>query len=263
MISARLNGGLGNQMFQIATAYVLALNNNDTCAFDFNVFPMGQGNGAASYRNSIYKKLNDIPYMRHISNLYKETDYCYKPIPYSKDMLLIGSFSGEKYIGNRRREILDLFLDRDIVSNLKKGFGAILNNSVSLHVRRGDYLDIPDVYLQLDRSYYNKALRIIKSKTQVDNVLVFSDDIKWCKENLNIPNVYYSECMLDYGDMYLMSLCSHNIMANSSFSWWGSYLNRNPRKIVVAPEKWFVTEGVSLGRPNDAEHLFCTNWIKI
>jgi hypothetical protein len=263
MISSKLNGGLGNVLFQIAAAYTLALNHNDTCAFDFSSSPVYQGNTYKTYRNNIFKKLKDLPAKWRPDCIYKEKGCLYRPIPYNKSLMLMGYFSGDKYIGNRRKEVLDLFLDRGILDNLKYGFNGILSNSVSLHIRRGDYLKFKDVYIQLGVDYYQRALEIIREKAQVDHVLVFSDDIGWCKDNIKMSNVYFSEFLPDFCDLFLMSLCSHNVMANSSFSWWGSYLNENPYKIIIAPEEWFIKEGQSLGRPENSEHAVCDNWIRI
>lgn len=263
MTTCKLNGGLGNQMFQIAAAYVHALNNNDTCAFDFNMQPVYQGNNSRTYRNNIFKKLLELPPNWKPDFIHKERTCEYQKLPYHKNMMLIGFFSGDKYIGSRRKDVLDLFLDEDIIGNMKHGFNGILKNSVSIHIRRGDYLRFTDVYIQLEFDYYKRALDIIKRKARIDNILVFSDDIDWCKKSLPLREAYFSDCLYDFGDMYLMSLCSHNIVANSSFSWWGSYLNRNPDKIIVAPEKWFKTDVPSPGRPDDAKHVFCDNWIKI
>jgi hypothetical protein len=170
----------------------------------------------------------------------------------------MGYFASDKYFNHMRDDILSLFLDQDILAGLRNGFSSILENSVSIHVRRGDYLTYPRVYEQLGIDYYQKALSLIKEKNRVDNILVFSDDIPWCKEHIKFSNIYFSECMRDYGDMYLMSLCNHNIMANSSFSWWGAYFNTNKDSMAIMPHKWFKEDG-----PASADHLFRNEWITI
>ena len=105
----------------------------------------------------------------------------------------------------------------------------------AIHVRRGDYLKFPHMHNSRTMDYYNKAMKIVKA----DTYLIFSDDIKWCKEQF-VGDEYHFMDDRDYIEMFLMSKCDHNIMCSSSFSWWGSYLNKNPNKIVVAPKKWFV-----------------------
>jgi hypothetical protein len=258
MITAKLNGGLGNQMFQVAVAYTMALDNNDQCAFDFNTVPVLQGQCPVFYRDNIFKKLNNINNGWKPRVIYKEITNEYTKIPYGCDMKLIGYFASEEYIKNRRAEILDLFIDKDIIKLLRDLFNDKLKNSVSLHVRRGDYLKFPEVYVILSQSYYELALNIIGGKYQINNILVFSDDIEWCKQNMNDSRMYFIEGYPDYIDMYLMSLCNHNITANSSFSWWGAYLNENKEKIVCAPKKWFNYNG-----PKSSSYLLCKDWLGI
>ena len=98
--------------------------------------------------------------------------------------------------------------------------------------------------------YYNRALAIIDSKVQVDHVYVFSDDMKWCKENFKDSRCVFVQWYLDFVDLYLMSLCQHNIIADSTFSWWASYLNVNRSKIVVAPTPWNKCIGADIYSEN-------------
>jgi len=262
MISAKLIGGLGNQLFQIATTYVHALNHNDTCAFNLNVACAYQGNNPIAYKNNVYSKLAELPNGWKPQFIFKEQEE-FSKLPYRPDMMLEGYLSGERYIGDRRNDVVELFSNQPILDMLRRRHECYLDNSVSMHVRRGDYLKFSNVYILLGWDYYQKALNIIQEKAKVEHVLIFSDDIEWCREHIPIKNAIFIGGQKDYEDMYLMSLCSHNILANSSFSWWGSYLNINPDKIVVAPEIWFQVEGEVAGRPDNAEPLFCTNWIKI
>ncbi|ULN64441.1 alpha-1,2-fucosyltransferase [Vibrio gigantis] len=114
-------------------------------------------------------------------------------------------------------------------------------NSVAIHVRRGDYLNVPAINGLAPLSYYRKAVEHIESQIDSPTFFIFSDDIAWCKEHLNLEKVVYIDWNTkaeSYRDMQLMSLCKHNIIPNSSFSWWGAYLNSNSDKIVVCPEKW-------------------------
>lgn len=107
---------------------------------------------------------------------------------------------------------------------------------VSMHFRRGDYLEVASLNLTLD--YYNDAISIFLEKFPYFKLLVFSDDVEWCKGVLEGDNVYFSENNINYVDMCMMTLCDHNIIANSSFSWWGAYLNNNSNKMVVCPEDY-------------------------
>jgi hypothetical protein len=130
-------------------------------------------------------------------------------------------------------------------------------NSVSLHVRRGDYLKDHVHQLVLPLGYYTKALRIINIIQPDCKIYVFSDDIKWCKEQFPFAQFVHMDCCLDFE---LMKACKHNIIANSTFSWWSAYLNENKNKVVITPNRWAIQD--------DAQELWNTkqiilnNWIK-
>jgi len=241
MLTTELNGGLCNQLFQIAVAYSLARDNNDECAFYLDSPVINQGNPARTYRTNILKNINELPANWKPEFIWREPDLNYHPIPYHKNMMLVGYFGSEKYFGHHKEEIIRLF----------KPLMPRLNNCASLHVRRGDYLRCANVFYCLDAKYYHKALRYIDSNI----VYVLSDDIEWCKNNLKDDRLFYPVGQSDWEDLLLMSRCDHNIMANSTFSWWGSYLNENPDKIVIAPKKWHTTE--------ISRDIYCNNWILI
>ena len=152
-----------------------------------------------------------------------------------------GWFHLYHYWHEYRSDLLDIFkFKSDIFKQAKSNLDIIKDNEqypiVALHVRRGDYLQVSSLNLTLD--YYNEAISIFLEKFPYFKVLVFSDDIAWCKESIVGENVFYSENNSNYVDMCMMSLCDHNIIANSTFSWWGAYLNQNPDKIVVCPEDY-------------------------
>lgn len=118
-------------------------------------------------------------------------------------------------------------------------------NAVSLHVRRDDYLS--GEYSKgfggiCTKAYYKNAIEYLKQNTDNPKFFVFSDDINWCRENLDVSDATFVDCNHgdeSWQDMYLMSCCKHNIIANSTFSWWGAWLNPNPDKIIVAPDRWW------------------------
>jgi hypothetical protein len=252
MISCVLAGGLGNQLFEIATTWSLAKQHNDECAFNFDTKVVHQGNTARAYRKTVYKKLKELSRIWKPEYTYKENDH-YEPIPYHKNMLIDGYFS-QLYFQKDKKEIVELFKDQVTLDQIRGQF----KNSVSVHVRRGDYLSFPKVYVQLPMSYYTKALSLLEKQKQIDRIYVLSDDIKWCKKNFNDDRIEFIQYFPDYVDLYILSKCENNIMANSSFSWWGTYLNENPNKIVYAPKKWFGPKG-----PKEYECLFCDNFIRI
>lgn len=131
-------------------------------------------------------------------------------------------------------------------------------NSVSLHVRRGDYFDKKNVgiYGVCTKSYFERALNSI-DKNISKKVFVFSDDIKWVMENILLPKntiLVPNYDVPQFWYIYLMSLCKYNILSNSTFSWWGAYLNKNHDKKVIGPSKWLL---------NSSQSLMLDSWIKI
>lgn len=253
-------GRLGNQMFQIATTIGVGMDNglnyyfNDwKCSYthsDFNEF--------------MENKLINDPTGKMEFN-YQEPGFGYNKIELESNFNygLKGYFQSEKYFKKHRDLILETFrLSEDFKNILKGKYWDILDNSCSLHIRRGDYIDKQDYHPLVSLEYYKDALKEIYGNDFINvNILVFSDDIKWCKENLLIENanVHYITNNVDILDLYLMTMCDNNIIANSSFSWWGAWLNQNDNKKVVAPKAWFGTKQTNL-KTND---LYCDGWVKI
>lgn len=133
----------------------------------------------------------------------------------------------------------------------------MLTNSVvvAINVRRGDYLTQPRRHPVVTLPYIQEA---IKRLPKHDVILVVSDDIAWCKENIKESNVVFAEKYFDQEALWLLSLCDHYIISNSTFSWWGAYLSRNPNKVVVSPSTWFGPDVAE--NPQD---IWCDGWIKI
>jgi hypothetical protein len=136
-------------------------------------------------------------------------------------------------------------------------------NSVALHIRRGDYLSNPLAAKHhgvCPLHYYQEAIQIIVSKVQNPHFYVFSDDLEWAKKNLDLqfPVIFVGNNKGDqaFQDLRLISNCKHQIIANSSFSWWGAWLNLNPDRIVIAPKKWFLVD-------KDTSTLFPSDWLII
>jgi hypothetical protein len=257
-VSTRLMGGLGNMMFQIATAYSVALRDNKEMICDTRdmVIPHKP---YTFYSDNILRKVkcSDTPMnQRHIG----EQGFQYFPIPkFDGNVKLIGHFQSEKYFINYKNEILDLFeIDNKTKNNLLEKYNDIINqDTCSIHVRRGDYIGLPNHHPTQSIDYYKNAIKLIGEDK---HYLIFSDDIKWCKENLDfIKNKTFISDNIDYEDLYLMSMCKNNIIANSTFSWWGAWLNKNENKQVIIPSKWFGDAYSSF----KTEDLYCNNWIKL
>jgi hypothetical protein len=149
-----------------------------------------------------------------------------------------GAFHTYQYWHENRDELLQEFQFKpEIVEKAKAFLAPITLPTISMHFRRTDYLQVSS--LNLGPKYYYDAYEIVLHKLcQNVILLVFSDDIEWCKKNVTGENIIYSEGHTQYEDMCIMSLCKHNIIANSTFSWWGAYLNQNPDKIVVCPYQY-------------------------
>lgn len=191
-------------------------------------------------------------------------------IPYNKydverndDIFYDGYWQNEDYFKNIRKSILDAFCFPGIVDErnkilIEKLYGK---NSVSCHVRRGDYLKHPMMCV-CTPEYYARAISKMNQQVNPELYCVFSDDIEWCRENIgalckgmNVIYVDWNKGQESFRDMQLMSLCKHNIIANSSFSWWGAWLNQNKDKVVMAPKDWM--------NKRVANDPICKDWIRI
>lgn len=170
-----------------------------------------------------------------------------------KSAYYLGYWQTEKYFSDIRSKILEAFTFPPLAEDNKNQVtieSIRRKNSISIHVRRGDYMKIGNTQGICTPDYYVKALKMMLEKTKPDVFLVFSDGIEWCKENLSeyfgdTPVVYvdWNTGPESFRDIQLMSNCKHNIIANSSFSWWGAWLNQNGSKIVIAPSRWMNNKG--------------------
>lgn len=237
-LSIDIKGGLGNVMFQIATAYASSIENNMLFTVDIRNY-YGAHHSLNKYSSNILRNVvysdSDISY-----DYFGEKEFKYNELPkFTSNTKLIGYFQSEKYFKKYRNEILEYFgPTNDIIDNVKLKYGDVLNKKTcSIHVRRGDYLHLDAFHPTLSINYYRESF----NKLGNDLVyLIFSDDISWCKENFNfIPNKIFVDDLEDYEEIYLMSLCNNNIIANSSFGWWGAWLNKTIHKKIIFPKVWF------------------------
>lgn len=287
----RFAGGLGNQMFQYAFMEALKSRGRnvkaslgyydkhpDSRPFSLNeIFPDLDLEYVSNLEfdaiDERWKKIKSTHLQKEFCRNYAERffwveDVVKEPGTYQPNVFLtqncvfVGYWQTEKYFKDIR-DILELKFRFANVSYGLKEYGDMLseNEYVSVHVRRGDYLMNPDIYMGIcTKSYYVKAIDYIQRMESGSKFIFFSDDLKWVKENLNIPAAIYCDANMfdhyeDWYDMYLISKCKHNIIANSSFSWWGAWLNQNKGKVVIAPPKWY---GYS-----DTPDIWCEGWIKL
>jgi hypothetical protein len=175
-----------------------------------------------------------------------------------------GRFQSENYFTGKKEEVKKAFsFDSRKASNKTQKLAETLirENSVSVHLRRGDYMYSGNIAVFgniCTSEYYKKALKYIKERVENPFFCVFSDDLQYATEHLNLPNAVYvnwNQGVNSWEDMYLMSKCKHNIIANSTFSWWGAWLNTNPEKMVLCPPKYINSENSVDFYPHD--------WIKM
>ena len=203
------NYSLGNQLFQVATTLSYAADNNLQA-----VFPAFNDPSKGDYFSGLFKNLNRDGDESFVEDTHQESkDFSFFKIPPMKNAKLMGYFQNERYFKHNR----DLILRK-------------------INLSHEDKLYLAEKYPSLyEEGYYERALDFFDED---HTVFVFSDDIDWCKENLKMDNVVFIH-EKDYIDLTAMTMCEHNIIANSSFSWWGAWLNQSKNKRIIAPERWF------------------------
>lgn len=257
VISPTLAGGLGNQMFEIATAASLAKDNNAQLLINpsEHILP-NQGRNINTYLDNVFNKIatdNNPP----VKVTYSWDHVNYKPIPYQPNLKLGGHNQSFKYFDHNRKYIQNLFSPTDsIKKKISNIYGSKVENVTAIQVRRGDYYKFPKHHPLLPIEYYNTAVKMSNST----EVWVFSDSIDWCKENLHFdcPIQYIKD--EDYIELYVISLCKNVITSNSSFGWWAAYLKNTEGKIF-APTHWFGPDILNDGF--NIKDLIPDTWILI
>lgn len=290
MIITKLIGGLGNQMFQYAAGRRAAYVNNTSLKLDItgyenqlditprkymlHIFNIQENFASESEINKLKKNSFIWKVFRKISPVFQNYSYIKEKHNYfnpnilniSDNSYLEGYWGSEKYFSDIEDIIRKDFTPKnkpdkatiELIQRIKNC------NSVSVHVRRSDYVmdkKTHDFHGVCGLGYYKKSILLITKKVTNPSFFIFSDDPNWCKVNLRLqsPTIYVTHNLgnKDYEDMRLMSTCKHNIIANSSFSWWGAWLNKNKDKIVIAPKKWFKD------KLTDTKDLIPKSWMKI
>jgi hypothetical protein len=289
MIICSIIGGLGNQLFQIFATISLGIDLNEEFIFPYSEVV---GN-RKTYWNTFFQyiKMNTIKNLPNIDIIYKEKEFKYKSLQkkikkYNENsntkICINGYFQSYKYFINNYEKIINLIRLNDSINNLKLKINNKYNfvNTISLHFRLGDYKNLEGFHPVTKIDYYSDSIKWIIDKTNKNDytILYFceSDDINIVNDNINkLKNIFGSINFIrfcdnsynpynhvnyeDYEEMLAMSLCTHNIIANSTFSWWGAYFNKNVSKIVTYPSIWF---GPNLSH-NDTTDLFPSEWVKI
>jgi hypothetical protein len=284
MVIVKLQGGLGNQMFQYAAAAglnkgkiyadvsFLKKHNRSSATFTARrfqlwIFPKLKMSPASklvskilSSGKAVYRILKKALFPKAITI----TDGTEKPVNnYTgyKTVYLDGYFQNENNFKHIREKLLSCFEFPALKSAALVWSEKIKadDNSVSVHVRRSDYLkpDINAFHGVLPVSYYHDAKGIIENKITRPHYYIFSDDPEWCAVNFSFlgnSTQIVNNTAEPWEDMCLMSQCNHHIIANSSYSWWGAWLNKKNNKVVIAPQKWFAEQ---------ATDIVPTEWIKV
>lgn len=289
-IAIRLSGGLGNQMFQYAFGLAVSWKKNCRLLIDFSnldnehilatrrTFELGVfiDKFEELKLSFLIKKILSSRFKNFLyrENIFGPTIRFEKKFDFEKDLiemkppvLYIGYFQSPIYFEKYQKRIKQTFQFNG--SLLSKYHQKVLEqiqerNSVGIHIRRGDYVTNKKAnafhgVLKVD--YYNRALIKLKNLKNDLFIYIFSDDIEWVEHHFSfdLETYYVSTGDNDstWTDMYLMSTCKHNIIANSTYSWWAAYLNSNPEKIVIAPKKWFNVSNIHV------DDLFPRSWIRI
>ena len=289
MIIGKIIGGLGNQMFQYVFYKYLSYTKKIELKLDledFNSYYLHNGfelkkifrinEGVANnYEINSYK--SDFPLLFKIENKFlnknilfgekhfKENNFSINNKIFKdniSDFYVEGYFQTPKFINYLLNENISFF---DFKTNLIDKEKKILNgNTVSIHIRGGDYIQNPkDMKLFgniCTKAYYQMAIKHIKSKVNKVKFIVFTNDLEYAKTILSDEKytfITWNSKENNFRDMYLMTQCKHNIIANSSFSWWGAFLNKNEKKIVISPSIWFNSSQI------DQDNILSVEWIKI
>ena len=294
MIIAGLNGGLGNQMFQYANARALAARKGvdfliDASAYQWknthqgseitHIFDLPAGLAtkhdlarvigpwmspalcrlfySRPFVGKLQKQWVSEPHFQYWDGL----EQC------PNDSYLFGYWQSEKYFSDLQTLIRQDFRFRPFVDAQNIEMAAQIQgvkSAVSMHIRRGDFVKNPKAYAYhgvCPPDYYLRALNFLREQGQASELFIFSDDLEWVKFNIDLQDykthyVDHNRGANSYQDMALMSLCKHNIIANSSFSWWGAWLNASSDKIVIAPQNWFA-------KPINTRDLIPASWMRM
>jgi hypothetical protein len=240
MVTSFLQGGLGNQMFQISYAISESKKYGVQYKFKPEAYTPMQANQPSKY----------------IDNIYRNIDFSMSDEEYSNSLVFNGYFQSLKYFKDDAEEIKELFSPpEDFLKKIYQIYPELYSpRSLSIHIRRGDYLTISDILPVIDISYINSSLQALG---EYDVGFVFSDDKNWAKDNFNNNKIIIVENLEDYEELWMMSLCKNNIISNSTFSWWGSFLNKNIEKKVIAPSLWTGPKGPNM------DEIYLDNFIKI
>lgn len=267
-----MSGGLGNQMFQYA--FFLSLKaKGKNCKIDNTLFYITQMHNGFELKDifhipegvtkpSSFKKIWIRLLRKFKPSFLVCTDKIYQYSPYvykSKKPYLMGDWLSPSYFEGIKEKVCKVYKFSSI-NHRNIDIATVMQscNSISIHIRRGDYLNYPN-YCVCDEAYYYNAINYFLNIVETPVFYVFSNEPLWCETfmkqfDVDFQIIDWNQRQDSFQDMYLMTQCKHNIIANSTFSWWGAWLNQNANKIIVAPKKWFR---------NSNHNINCQGWCLI
>jgi hypothetical protein len=294
LAAINLIGGLGNQMFQYSIGIILQLENKINVKFDVDFFKIKQDIDGFKLRNldlDVFDvQLDELTkeernyflgsgklitlkrFFRGQPFIFYESESGYKN-DWSKvihNTYYFGYFQKFEFYKGYEKILMKSFqFNTNKISQKALEFANcfVEENSVSIHIRKGDYVNdkqTKSIFFNLDIEYYNNAIDHLSKLYMNLKFYVFSDDINWVVKNFNPKDIIFEIVELNnkekaWEDMFLMTKCKHNIIANSTFSWWGAFLNPNPKKVIIAPKNWYND---SIKNQNAME-IYPTGWILI
>jgi len=268
-------GRLGNQLFQFSSAVGISKKRGYEVSFPIENCSRFMSNGPIDPKTGQMMNVKcdlldcfDIPsgYFKSMeeikpSAIYQERDFKFNPevlaLPPNTD--LYGYFQDERYFKEDRDLLLSILKFKEEYESIAQEFISKIDpkyQKVSLHIRRGDYTLYPDHHPVCSKDYYQSSMG--KFGSDKIRFLVFSDDVDWCREEFKGDQFIFVNSGSPYSDLRIMTLCDHHIIANSSYSWWGAWLNTKIDKKVIAPSRWF---GPAINK--DASEIYCEGWEKI
>ena len=274
MVIVRLMGGIGNQLFQYAFGRQVALRKLCKLKIDISWFNENfkkitprkfeldkfnipfvcatekeiskeKGEDRTGLSKSLFYRIQNLkPYYKKNVVIEKSLQYDNKIYNNPRSAYYMGYWQTEKYFYNIKDVLLKEFTLKKNIEGKTCEILKLINQtvSVSLHIRRGDYISNPtfkEVYCEVGMLYFNKAIQHFLKINNKTVFFLFSDDLQWAKENFKGDNYIFIDEEDAAISLYLMSKCKHNITCNSTFSWWGAWLNTNNDKIIITPERWF------------------------
>lgn len=259
----QIKGGLGNQLFQYAHGRKLEIVDKKDVTFDISFFE-NINTSKTTHRPFLLTKFNINPEAKFVNIKQNLIIKIFKKI-IQKITANYEYYQSEKYFSEIKNQILTEITLKNPLSDQAQNIANSIklhDNPVSLHIRRGDYANNMHTNKHhgiLPLEYYYHAEHYIKTKINNPMFFIFSDDIAWARENLKIDNCIFvsNPNITEVEEMLLMGQCSHNIIANSTFSWWGAYLNQNIGKIIIAPKQWTAKKTA------DELEILPKNWIQL